>query len=42
MNTVVDPELKAIHNAALNLYNRETLLIKSQLPESLARGRVKF
>jgi hypothetical protein len=35
VNTVVDPHLKAIHIAALNLYNRETLLIQSN-PTSTA------
>jgi len=30
MNEIVDLELKAIHNEALNIYNRETLILKSK------------
>jgi len=42
MNTVLDPELKAIHNAALNLYNRETLLIKSHPTSTVSINATNF
>ena len=42
MNTVVDPELKAIHNAALKLYNREKLVIKSHPPSTASINATNF
>ena len=42
MNTVVDTELKAIHNAALNLYNRETLLTKSHPTSTVSINATNF
>jgi hypothetical protein len=42
MNSIVDPQLKTIHNATLNLYNRETLLIKSHPTSTVSINATNF